>query len=132
MLGTAEGRAKDKSRPPFSAPRRFFHLASRLVKALFLLALAACGGRTELRGTGVAIDASADAPAADFVTCEDAGDCPASTEYCSVITQNNVTTHACAPLPANCHACKCASVPKPPLTACVCTSDGDQITVSCN
>ncbi len=84
-----------------------------------------------MRGTGIPIDASPEA-ATDFVSCDDGGECPASTEYCSVITQNGTTTHACAPLPASCHACKCASVPKPPLTVCVCTSDGDQIIVSCN
>jgi len=100
------------------------------MRALALTLLVACGGRTEVRGTGIALDAST-ASDADFVACGDGGECLTSDSYCRIVTADGGTTHTCTPLPPKCHSCACAAVPKPGLT-CVCTSDSDQIVVSCN
>ena len=92
-----------------------------------MLLLAACGGRTQLRGTGV--DAGAE-PSSDTVACGDAGACPASAEYCRIKYSAGTTTYACEKFSASCRACSCLG-PTEPNTICTCSGDGDQITISC-
>jgi hypothetical protein len=95
--------------------------------AAALVLLAACGGRTGLRGTLV----DAGATTSDTVPCGEAGACAASTDYCLAESAGpGDVSYACTALPAGCHACSCASMPKAGMI-CTCTGDGDRITVSC-
>ena len=99
------------------------------MRAFVALMLVACGGRTEVRGTGIPIDASSDTGVLVF-TCGTDG-CNADDSYCEVFTKDHITTYTCEPLPPKCNTCSCTPIPKTALT-CVCTSDGLEITVSCN
>ena len=87
--------------------------------------LAGCGGRLDSPG---ASDASTSD--GDSVPCADAGACPAGAQYCNSTYADGSATFACTNLPAKCHACSCAAPPKIGFI-CTCTSDGDQILVSC-
>ena len=92
-------------------------------------AACACGGQI----VGAGADASQETT--DSVPCADAGECPANTEFCRIISGGpppGVFTHECAALPSNCHSCDCANPPTQNNEQCVCTSDGDQIIVSCS
>jgi len=85
----------------------------------------ACGGRID----GPVTDASVSE--AGIVPCHDAGECNASDSYCRILTKAGATSFTCTPLPAGCHSCSCAAPPSPNLV-CVCSSSGEQISVSCN
>ncbi|HEY1958894.1 MAG TPA: hypothetical protein VGH28_24950 [Polyangiaceae bacterium] len=94
------------------------------MRALLALVLVACGGRFDS-------PAANDASVNDTVPCADAGACSASTQYCNELFADGGSTFTCTNLPGKCHACDCAAPPKIGFV-CACTSDGDQIIVSCN
>ena len=93
--------------------------------ALLPLAYGACGGRIE-NGSPTTSDASTN----DFIACGDAGSCAAATDFCRKLYADGGLSYACEALPNACHACECAAPPKIG-EICSCTSDGDQILVSC-
>ncbi len=100
------------------------------MRLIFLMmSVAACGGKIIGGGVDAATETS------DVVPCADAGDCPATTEFCHIVSGGpppGIFTHDCKALPPNCHSCDCANPPTQNGEQCVCTSDGDQIIVSCN
>ena len=123
------GRRTNPGRPSPLLGGFYFKLAR--VRALVIaFAFCACGGRTELHGTGMLDGGADDAAPADFLSCGDAS-CDTQDSYCRILTENGTTTRTCTPLPAKCHTCDCSNIPKPGLT-CVCSSTGQQITISCN
>ena len=127
IRGACNRRGAGEGQIPAALLRSSAVIYARNVRVLALLFLAACGGR--LDGPAAA-DAAAEAN--DTVPCGDAGACTASTDYCSEQSLGpGELTYACATLPKSCHACACAAPPKIGFI-CSCTSDGDQIIVSCN
>ena len=103
-------------------------IPAALLRSSAVVFLLACGARSEVHGTGI-LDASTED--ADFFECFDSGACNANETYCRFVKDDAGVTTACVPLPTKCHSCACAAIPEPGFV-CVCTSDGDQIIISCN
>jgi hypothetical protein len=133
-LATAEGRKKDNSRPPFSAPRRWFFCATLTLvwRCLVVMMLLGCGARTELRTLadegGIVFNDDAGTE-----SCGDAS-CTVSTEFCYHVGGGpppGTYTSTCKPFPPHCHDCSCANPPQQNLV-CVCSGDVGYINVSCS